>query len=453
MASRERHDAMAGLLKRNLVGDAGAGKDCPEPDILAAYFERSLDADETAHIELHLSECARCRDQLAALGRAEEAATMPAMHAPRHQPRASWLWDWRWLAPVAAVLVIAAVWATRRPELTRIAEQPTSAVATPQPALQAPPVQEKKQAVSRVAPAPVVVPSTPKIPPQRDSITVNSVEREKTAEVERSPLQTPQSSKSVQDLPLVSSNYRALNSMSKKAPEPQRKSAEDAATAPPPATNESVTVESQAETVQSSAAGAPLPPKAENGVPAGVVGGAIAPAQGVAPNASPKASRSTASAQPTAASGSSISVERSPLQQLSGPVEVIQMPMSGGFTPLDVPPGVVRTPDPRVLWRIRIGGFVDRSEDGGVTWKGKMPRRNASYTAGSALSANVCWLVGRDGIILLTQDGKHWQTIPPPLRTDFVAIAARDAWTATVTTADGRKFITTNQGESWTLSK
>ncbi len=130
MASRERDDAMAGLLKRHLAGDAGAGNGCPGPDILAAYFERSLDADETAHVELHLSECARCREQLAALGRAEEAAATPAVQAPRHQPRASWIWDWRWLAPVAAVLVIAAVWATRRPELTRIAEHPAQAPAT-----------------------------------------------------------------------------------------------------------------------------------------------------------------------------------------------------------------------------------------------------------------------------------------------------------------------------------
>ena len=96
---------------------------------------------------------------------------------------------------------------------------------------------------------------------------------------------------------------------------------------------------------------------------------------------------------------------------------------------------------------------MERSEDGGAKWKDKVPRRNANYTAGSAPSANVCWLVGRDGIILLTQDSKHWQTIPPPVQASFVAVVARDAWTATVTTADGHKFTTTNQGESWTPAK
>jgi len=43
--------------------------------------------------------------------------------------------------------------------------------------------------------------------------------------------------------------------------------------------------------------------------------------------------------------------------------------------------------------------------------------------------------------------------IPPPVREDFVAISARSASSATVTTADGRKFTTTNQGESWTAAK
>ena len=88
-----------------------------------------------------------------------------------------------------------------------------------------------------------------------------------------------------------------------------------------------------------------------------------------------------------------------------------------------------------------------------MTWHGKLPKQNAHYTAGSAPGAKVCWLVGNDGIILLTQDAANWQTIPPPAQTDFVAVAARDAWTATVTTANGRKFTTTNQGESWTPAK
>ena len=80
---------------------------------------------------------------------------------------------------------------------------------------------------------------------------------------------------------------------------------------------------------------------------------------------------------------------------------------------------VIRTPDPKILWRIASGGFVERSEDGGLTWMGQLPNQNAHFTAGSAPGAKVCWLVGDDGIILLTQDAANWQTIPPPSARGF----------------------------------
>ncbi len=70
MAPHEEDKAMDGLLRRNLARDADQALVCPEPEVLAAYFERSLDADETETYELHFSQCARCREQLAAMARA-----------------------------------------------------------------------------------------------------------------------------------------------------------------------------------------------------------------------------------------------------------------------------------------------------------------------------------------------------------------------------------------------
>jgi photosystem II stability/assembly factor-like uncharacterized protein len=57
--------------------------------------------------------------------------------------------------------------------------------------------------------------------------------------------------------------------------------------------------------------------------------------------------------------------------------------------------------------------------------------------------------VGRNGLILLTKDGMKWKTIPPPAAADFIAVAARDASSATVTAADGRKFSTGDSGKHW----
>ena len=111
MASLGDDKAMAGLLRRSLASnsganDAGAEGTCPGPDILAAYYERSLDRAETSRYELHFSQCVRCRQQLATMARAEEK--------PQPRPARPWLWDWRWLGSAAAVLLFVAVWTARR---------------------------------------------------------------------------------------------------------------------------------------------------------------------------------------------------------------------------------------------------------------------------------------------------------------------------------------------------
>ncbi len=110
MAAREEDKAMAGLLRRSLAQDAGAGsgsgsgEDCPEPEILAAYFDHALDAEETARYDLHFSRCSLCREQLAAMARA--GAGTDAKDAEKKTASA---WDWlmgpRWLMPAAAMLV------------------------------------------------------------------------------------------------------------------------------------------------------------------------------------------------------------------------------------------------------------------------------------------------------------------------------------------------------------
>src|SRR5277367_6762726 len=97
MAAREEDKAMAGLLRRSLAQDAGA-------DILAAYFDRALDQQETARYELHFSRCSVCREQLAAMSRADQASG--TFGAAETEKNTSSAWDWlvapRWLMPAAA---------------------------------------------------------------------------------------------------------------------------------------------------------------------------------------------------------------------------------------------------------------------------------------------------------------------------------------------------------------
>src|SRR5579862_8357568 len=158
MAQRDDDKVMAGLLRRTLasspkpgvapsVGDASdsRGDDCPPAEILAAFYEHSLDADESSRYELHFSQCTLCREQLAAMARAEEVP----------QPRASWAWLWNpyWLAPSLAVLTLAIFFGVHHPSRTS-----TAAVANP-------PANAPLVAMSRSDQAPPQEPAAPAPPP------------------------------------------------------------------------------------------------------------------------------------------------------------------------------------------------------------------------------------------------------------------------------------------------
>src|SRR6202044_4061113 len=108
MAAREAEKAKAGLLRRSLAQDAGAGsrpgEDCPEPEILAAYFDHALDAQETARYDLHFSRCSHCREQLAAMARAGGVGDAAAA-AEKTAGAWAWLAGSAWLMPASAVLV------------------------------------------------------------------------------------------------------------------------------------------------------------------------------------------------------------------------------------------------------------------------------------------------------------------------------------------------------------
>ena len=69
--------------------------------------------------------------------------------------------------------------------------------------------------------------------------------------------------------------------------------------------------------------------------------------------------------------------------------------------------------------------------------------------AGQAVSNTVCWAVGRDGTILLTTDGTHWQRIRSPTNENLVGISAASADVADIVAADGSRFSTFDRGSNW----
>jgi photosystem II stability/assembly factor-like uncharacterized protein len=124
-------------------------------------------------------------------------------------------------------------------------------------------------------------------------------------------------------------------------------------------------------------------------------------------------------------------------------------------------PVEIRSPDSRYRWRIIPPAGVQRTMDDGATWAVVDPiatgngqsRSSVALVAGSSPVRDVCWIVGRAGLVLLSTDGANWRRVLFPEAVDLTAVRATDATTAIVTAADGRRFATVDGGVSWTPLK
>ncbi len=424
---RDQEKQAADLLRRSLAAPAGApGSDigaCPDPEILAAYSERSLDVDEAARWNLHFSQCARCREQLVVLVRARDSAGVAEAKRPRAP---SMVWDWRWLAPAAAAIVFVVVVQVFRPT-HHPAEQ--ALVAMNQPAV--PPTTSVTPESAPAAGAPAPNSSSAAGSLARTSANSNSAKSEVVPpELSR---ELPEKQQDRTDT-MVSLGGRSDTELDKAAKPAEAKKGDASPQAgnalacdPGAICDDAIVTSDQPEPTP-----AAIPRQRSNTAASQTVtlGTAATPA-------APAASKSARSEHLSAA----VATNRSFAQTESVVVQ------AGDETSART---LVRTPDPQILWRFSSGRFVERSSDAGTTWRVQWTSPNAHLVAGAAPTADTCWLVGRDAMILVTTDGRKWKTIAPPADTDFVDVSATDASSATVTSTDGRRFTTSDIGKHWT---
>ena len=103
-----RDTAFDRTLARGLERQPAPSDRCPDPEIIAAFWDRSLPAAERRTCEDHVARCGRCQAQLAALVRSSRVEDDGRVMKPSGL---HWLIDWRWLAPLAtAAAVLLAVW-------------------------------------------------------------------------------------------------------------------------------------------------------------------------------------------------------------------------------------------------------------------------------------------------------------------------------------------------------
>jgi hypothetical protein len=114
-----------------------------------------------------------------------------------------------------------------------------------------------------------------------------------------------------------------------------------------------------------------------------------------------------------------------------------------------VSPLEIVAPGGAVRWRIVNGQQVERTSSAATEWAPATIASSDALTAGVAPSASVCWIVGRRGTVYLTIDGVRFMRLPFPEMVDLIVVTATDDQNATVSTADGRSWRTTDQGRSW----
>lgn len=171
---------------------------------------------------------------------------------------------------------------------------------------------------------------------------------------------------------------------------------------------------------------APAAPERANAIAEAETRSAAAAASGGAPAAPPPAPSADASLRRESA-------------QVAGR-------LSAFANPLD---SVVVSSNPATRFRLLTGGGVQRSADGGATWRIETTGATDTLTAGASPSPSVCWLIGRAGAVLLSTDGRSWRRVAFPEAVDLRSISATDSENATVTAVDGRVFATTDGGQTW----
>ena len=419
---RQRDADLDRLLRTTLRREpAAAPGACPDAGMLAALVEGGATADERASLEAHVASCGRCQDTLAAMdldvppSAVREAAPAAAPSAGTGVGRRPWVWrgHLHWLLPVGAAAALVVYIASRsaiapgvpegvRPE-GQLAESRAAAPATEEssalrerPAIpQLPATPAGKAAPSIVAPppaAPVVRKPAPGTAPAfAPEVAPAPSKGERTAEAGNAALRsTRDSDASKRAAPATAAAPQAA-----------------AMAAPPPAP------------AVAAQAGPPAPGAA-----------------GLAPDAAATKSAARAAAGELSAGA--------PLKDIAE--ERVVHTAAADLIVASAPGGAIK-------WRVGPEGAIFRSADEGRSWYPQKSGVKAALLAAAAPSVSTCWAVGASGTVLLTDDGERWERRPFPERIDLVAVDARSAHEAVVTTRDGRRFATTDRGATWTLQR
>jgi len=391
-SERKSTDAFETALKRKLQSASPSNAaECPAPEILAAYYDRSLSRSERARVDAHLVACVRCQSMMASMVRADDADRARPPEASR-----AVFWMTRLLAPVAVVGVVIAIVIGIRTREQRAPEVI---------ALASPAVSQRLELAERgAAPASEAAPQ---------------VEQESTIASAPPPA--------------------ALGkSLTPRIATPHHHRATDKSVASSVANSTPMRTESFSASVSGAA-------KMTNAPGTGGVGESTRAEQSAGNEIAEEKS------EPSLAENSRAQGSTAAAGAAQAPSEAARASVSSTFeAAVTAPPAnQISSPDGSVQWQFGIGGLIMRSGNSSP-WLAMRSGVTTDLLAASAPSNDVCWVVGKSGTIVRTLDGgAHWQLVTPPSRDNFVAIRATDSNNAMVFAANGPRFITHDGGVTW----
>jgi hypothetical protein len=478
MATEDREKQFERALTRHL-SNASPDSVCPDAEILSAYHERTLSLEEMAQWKEHIATCARCQETLAFVEQTESvstpewrgrrgqkepvhrglamlppgrfdrlvtaaaapsggrpAAAPPAAVKPKETVRLSRRPSLRWILPIGALAAALLVWVGANEVRTRrLKDAVNQQIALNR---QQTPAFDAKNAPMSPQPAPLA---------KEESKTDLVVPREKK---EMAPSRTAAGQKTQ---PAESSNHLALEKDQELDKRKTNAPAAGAAgivggTSPSSITGFDMTANARAADANARTQGAaPAPPSPKP---------QAAPQKPNPPTAAAKEQNQEVVVVPPSVS------ETVEVQSAASPVGTTpaqgqaEIALANRVRDLEKVaqsnPKYVVAPAEKHVWRLGDAGKIERSTDGGKSWKDQKSGVTVDLIAGSATSDKICWVVGKAGTLLLTTDGgKHWKPIASPIVGDLGGVHATDATHASIWDVPNKQsFETSDGGNTWT---
>ncbi len=432
------------IVQQRLQATAKAGVH-PDPDLLTAFAEKSLNQRERAQVLQHLGQCADCRNVV--------SLSMPeADLAPSTIPgRSRWL-TWpvlRWGALAACVVVVSAAVTLhyeQRPDLApAVAEKSSSA--SPAPA--APSnlaVESDASNAPREKLAAKIPPPSP-FQPDRDFAGKLAKQREETP---------TRSAAAASTFDQLTSNEQAIGGLKANSNINHQVANNRQADANLfKSANKPFQVTGQLADSAPAASPAPKTPEASvrndnnlaNGVTETVTVQAEPPsiaAQSAERKAKDESPRNETSAGTTAAMSSG---DR---KADTASAEITAGAYGGRVRANALPPKIPATS----RWTLSPAGAVQRSLDSGKTWQTIAVASNVVFRAIAANDSDV-WAGGSAGALYHSADaGQHWTQVNvsldgKPLTADIIRVEFSDSQHGRLVTSNDETWVTSDGGASW----